>query len=501
MTPRGEQLEVERTYDVPAGYTLPDLTSLPGVATIDEPVSLALEAVYIDTTDLRLLGARTTLRRRTGGQDDGWHLKLPAPGGDRVEVHRPVGRVSTTPPVALRRLVTARSAGALLTPVATLRTDRTLRVLRDADGEALAEVCVDAVTATAPGDEATRRWTELEVELALGDRSILDAVGDRLIVAGAEVAQTPSKLRRALGEPPAAPSYDTDTAGGVVLSSIAQLVETLAEWDVALRRGQPRSVHQMRVTIRRLRSMLAVSRRLLTREVTEPVRSGLAEIAGVLGDVRDDEVFRGNLSGLFDEASGELDVTAARRRALKALAAEEREHRAAMQRALDSGPYVELWSSLRALLLDPPLTDAAARPPRKELAKAVRKTWQRLDADRQLLAAMDSGQDRDEAVHDLRKAGKRLRYAVEGAGATLSTSASEDMSRRLKRFQEHAGSLRDDQLAALRVAELAGRLPGDAFVLGHLHGVLTARVARRMESLDVEAELLAAPKDRKKLTR
>ena len=501
MTPRREQLEVERTYDVSAGFSLPDLTSLPGVATVDEPVSLALEAVYVDTADLRLLSARTTLRRRTGGQDDGWHLKLPAPGGDRIEVHRPVGRVSTTPPVALRRLVTARSAGATLEPVATLRTERTLRVLRDPDGEALAELCIDAVTATSPRDEATRMWTELEVELSGGDRSLLDAVEGHLLAAGAGVAETPSKLRRALGEPPAAPSYDSDTAGGVVLGSIAQLVDTLAEWDVALRRDQPRSVHQMRVTIRRLRSMLAVSRRLLEREVTEPVRSGLAEIAAVLGVVRDDEVFRGNLSGLFEEASGELDVTAARRRVLKALSGEEREHRAAMQRALDSDAYMELWASLRALLLDPPLTDAAARPPRKELGKAVRKTWKRLDADRELLAAMGPGQDRDEAVHELRKAGKRLRYAVDEAGPTLSTPASEEMSRRLKRFQEHAGSLRDDQLAVLRVAELAERLTSDSFVLGHLHGVLTARVAQRMESLDVEAERLAAPKERKKLTR
>jgi len=344
-------------------------------------------------------------------------------------------------------------------------------------------------------------WTELEVELSGGDRSLLDAVEGHLLAAGAGVAETPSKLRRALGEPPAAPSYDSDTAGGVVLGSIAQLVDTLAEWDVALRRDQPRSVHQMRVTIRRLRSMLAVSRRLLEREVTEPVRSGLAEIAAVLGVVRDDEVFRGNLSELFEEASGELDVTAARRRVLKALSGEEREHRAAMQRALDSDAYMELWASLRALLLDPPLTDAAARPPRKELGKAVRKTWKRLDADRDLLAAMGPGQDRDEAVHELRKAGKRLRYAVDEAGPTLSTPASEEMSRRLKRFQEHAGSLRDDQLAVLRVAELAERLTSDSFVLGHLHGVLTARVAQRMESLDVEAERLAAPKERKKLTR
>ena len=501
MNTRGEQLEVERTYDVPEGFTLPDLKSLPGVATVDEPVSLMLEAVYVDTADLRLLSARTTLRRRTGGQDDGWHLKLPAPGGDRLEVHRPVGRAGTTPPIALRRLVTARSAGAALVTVATLRTERTLRVLRGADGSALAEVCVDAVSATKPSDVAPRIWTELEVELVVQDRDLLDAVEGRLLEAGAEVAQVQSKLRRALGDPPTAPAYDTDTAGGVVVTALAGLVETLAEWDVALRRDQPRSVHQMRVTMRRLRSMLAVSRRLLDREVTDPVRAGLAEIAAALGVVRDDEVLRGNLTALFDEDSGAGGIVASRRRVLNLLASEEREHRAAMQKVIDSESYVALWASLRALLLDPPYTDSAARSPRKELGKAMRKTWERLDGHREELAAMGPGRDRDETVHEVRKSAKRLRYAVDEAGAVLSSSASEEMTHRLKRFQEHAGSLRDDQLALLRVAELAERLPSDAFVLGHLHGLLTARVVSRLESLDAEAERLAAPKERKKLTR
>ena len=36
-----------------------------------------LEAVYYDTPNLRLLAEGVTLRRRTGGEDAGWHLKLP----------------------------------------------------------------------------------------------------------------------------------------------------------------------------------------------------------------------------------------------------------------------------------------------------------------------------------------------------------------------------------------------------------------------------------------
>jgi hypothetical protein len=35
-----------------------------------------LEAVYYDAPDLRQLFEGVTLRRRTGGEDAGWHLKL-----------------------------------------------------------------------------------------------------------------------------------------------------------------------------------------------------------------------------------------------------------------------------------------------------------------------------------------------------------------------------------------------------------------------------------------
>ena len=35
------------------------------------------DALYFDTADLALAARRITLRRRDGGADEGWHLKLP----------------------------------------------------------------------------------------------------------------------------------------------------------------------------------------------------------------------------------------------------------------------------------------------------------------------------------------------------------------------------------------------------------------------------------------
>ncbi|CAM5658801.1 hypothetical protein SMICM304S_11390 [Streptomyces microflavus] len=49
-----------------------------------------LDAVYYDTADLRLAADSLTLRRRTGGADEGWHLKFPVATGIRDELHEPL---------------------------------------------------------------------------------------------------------------------------------------------------------------------------------------------------------------------------------------------------------------------------------------------------------------------------------------------------------------------------------------------------------------------------
>src|SRR3954470_3136125 len=90
-------LEIETKYDVDGAFVLPGLAD---VGAVDPPVEHLLDAVYHDTPDLRLLRARVTLRRRTGGPDAGWHLKLPA-GTARRELHAPLGRAVKKAPQAL----------------------------------------------------------------------------------------------------------------------------------------------------------------------------------------------------------------------------------------------------------------------------------------------------------------------------------------------------------------------------------------------------------------
>src|SRR5215469_10411340 len=84
-----EITETARKYEAPREAALPDLAGLPDVAGESDPEEQTLRAQYYDTDDLRLLRHGITLRRRTGGGDPGWHLKLPL-GGDGMS--EPKGR-------------------------------------------------------------------------------------------------------------------------------------------------------------------------------------------------------------------------------------------------------------------------------------------------------------------------------------------------------------------------------------------------------------------------
>ncbi|KIX79032.1 hypothetical protein SF23_03075, partial [Streptomyces sp. MBRL 10] len=65
---------------------MPDLTGTAGIAAVSDQGTVDLDAVYYDTPDQRLAADGLTLRRRTGGADAGWHLKLPVSPGVRDEV-------------------------------------------------------------------------------------------------------------------------------------------------------------------------------------------------------------------------------------------------------------------------------------------------------------------------------------------------------------------------------------------------------------------------------
>jgi CHAD domain-containing protein len=509
-------VEIERKYDAAADFTVPELTVLPGVASVSAPETHHLHATYFDTEDLRLAAHGITLRRRRGGTDAGWHLKIPAGPDSKNELRAPLGRAQVVP-ARLAGLVAAYARGAELRPVATLETERTVLRLLDDTGGVLAEVADDAVTgrvlagsaeeappAEEPGDTEQGHgdaWREIEVELAAGARDLLKAAGKRLRKAGARKATSSSKLGRLLNGQIARPTpresgeraqariaadAAAPTAGDAAVAYLAAQVEALLAYDPKARLAEYDAVHRMRVATRRIRSLLQSYRPLLDRERTDPLREELKWLAAVLGEVRDLEVLRMRFT---ERVEGLADI--GEPAWLDELAKQERAAYRRLNTALKLPRYYALLDALEALVADPPLTARAGRDAAAELPRLVLRTWKRLADAYDGIGAAD---DPELARHDVRKDAKRARYAAEAAVAVLGDPARRTV-RDAKRLQEVLGGYQDGVIASEHLRDAAERAnnTADAFSLGVLYGIERCEAQASLARLEGTWAAIPAP--------
>ncbi len=468
--------ETERTYQAAQGAAEPDLSGLPGVASVRLLNPAELDAVYFDTPGLALAARHITLRRRTGGEDAGWHLKLPTAQADtRTEVHAPLGRSTRTVPAALLTEVLVHTRGRPLAPVARLRNHRQRCQLLDANATPLAEIAHDHVTVDYPDERDPLSWAETEVELLGGKPKLLDAVEDRLAAAGYHRSAHPSKLLHALGDriPPAppAPPDTIATAGDAALAYLHEQVRAIAAYDPAVRRDEPDAVHQMRVATRRLRSALKTYRRELDRAVTDPVGDELKWLAEVLGVERDREVLAERLAERTADLDPELRTEQLRDRIGHPHNGPRGTARRQLLRQLRGERYFALLDRLDALLAAPPLRDPAKRPAEEAVRRAVRHDHRRLAGRVAESLALPPGTGRDLALHDARKAAKRARYAAESARPVLGTPAERHRAR-LADLQKLLGEHQDSVIcreAIRRLADAARQAGEDTFPYGALH--------------------------------
>jgi CHAD domain-containing protein len=501
--------EIEQKFVAPDGFNLPDLTAILGVASIDDPVELNLDATYYDTTRLALARHRMTLRRRRGGHDAGWHLKRPA-GGDRTELQLPATTRSRRIPAELVAEVWAVSRGDELVPIARVRNRRVERALRDDRGGVLALISDDSVAsetyAEAGGDPTSRQWQELEAELVDGSREFLATVSDALVGAGARVAESPSKLAQALGDLyPAADggSADGDTRHAAprttsgwsertVTAYLRQHRDELMGNDPMVRVGDPDGVHDMRVAIRRLRATLRTFRSMLDRSRTEPLRAELQWLGGLLGAVRDGDVMRRRLDKALAAEPPDTIVGPVTARIHERLGTSTGAARDALAAGMTSPRYAHVLDELDAMV-EGKLTDTTDKRLIRAARKAARRADVRLDValrlpERPTGVALPSSapQSRDVAFHDARKAYKRARYAAEALAPAAGKSARR-LATRLRVLQDILGDHQDSVVAAhlLRDFGMQAHLDGDnAFSYGMLYARQTAAAARELAGLD-----------------
>jgi CHAD domain-containing protein len=476
--------ETERKYEITEGVELPGWAGLVGMAALVGPEEQKLEAVYYDTEDLRLARVGVTLRRRRGGHDAGWHLKLPvggARGGDsrdevRVNDARAVRR--RTPPVELVALVRAFTRGARLEPIAELDTARRRWRLTDDDGQMLVEVVDDRVSAHTLGASTSgMSWREVEVELGgHGDPDLLDRVERRLLDAGVRRSDARSKLARLLGDrlPAAEPAFRPSRKsrmGDVVLAYLREQAEAIVWGDPAVRQDASGAVHRMRVATRRMRSALQAYRRVVDRSSSRELGTELKWLAGVLGDARDQEVLHARFTHAVTALPEELVVGPVPARLTRFFAGREADARRALISALDSDRYLALLAAIDRLLADPPLTRRARDRARGELPALVGRAYRRVAEHVQAADRLPRGQERDAQWHEARKAAKRLRYTAEAATPVLGKPADRLVAR-VKQVQELLGDHQDAVVArpVLREIGMAAHLEGEnGFTYGLLY--------------------------------
>jgi CHAD domain-containing protein len=450
-------------------FRMPDLHDV-GVG---QPDTVRLQAAYFDTADLRLARAGASLRHRN---DEGWMVKLPVSADDMLtRLELTVAGEPGEPPEAAVDLVHAITRGAPLRQVARLNTVRHRCMLRDADGDQLAEIVDDEVSVL-DGARLAARFREIEVEFTdAAEPDVVDALEARMEAAGAGPPDLVPKIVRALGpralDPPdlgLPPGLDfASTPLEVLRAAVATSTRRLVEHDPGVRLGtDPEDVHQARVATRRLRSDLRTFHEVVDPAWSESLRDELQWIGERLGAVRDTDVllerFEARLVSLppEDAAAGEELLVGLHR------------HRAAARDelldAMRSARYLELLDRLvAAARAIPPSPDGADLD--LEVADVVVRPWRKLKR-----AVKELGDDPpDPALHGVRIRAKRCRYAAEAVAPAIGKPARQ-FARAIAALQEVLGDHQDAVIAEEWLREHAATADGKvalAFVAGELAGL------------------------------
>ena len=484
--------ETEMKYEAPPGTTVPQLDRLPSVAGTAGPDEQLLEAEYYDTGDLRLIRNGITLRRRRGGSDPGWHLKLPAGVSTRREIQLPLGRGRQVP-ARLAGLVRGYTRGAALRPVARISTRRQVLTLIDHAGTSLAEIAADDVSAQTMGEETViSQWAEVEVELTGGGPRLLKAADAQLRRDGLHPSARTAKLERALGwSAPEGPRPAANgrggrhqarpaSAGDVVLAYLREHAARLTSLDPLVRADEPDAVHQMRVTTRRLRSTLQSFGGIIPRAGTEGMLAELKWLGGVLGEARDAEVLASRLAHNLRTIPPELVLGPAEARVQGHFAPIQAAARKNVLAALDSARYFALRDALDGLLADPPLSAEADRPAGRVLPATARRTYRRTRRRIRQAGDTPAGGPQEAAYHEARKAAKRARYAGEAISPALGKDARR-FTKQMKKIQTVLGDHQDAVVArgVDRELGIGAHLAGEnAFTFGLLYEREDQRAAR-----------------------
>jgi CHAD domain-containing protein len=268
------------------------------------------------------------------------------------------------------------------------------------------------------------------------------------------------------------PADQLVSAGYVVAARLVEQVTALHAQDPRVREQQPDAVHQMRVATRRLRAALSTFGSLLDQEVSGSLREELQWLAGVLGAARDAEVVRERLRVALADQPARLVRGPVAARIDSALELVQRRGHSRAVAAMSGSRYDALLARLDDLTGAPPWAPAATTPASETLPRLVGSDWARLARRVHRATLAEDAEDHVRALHDARRAAKRLRYAAETVAPTFGTSARR-LAGAVTAGQTALGEHHDSVVAVealLGLADQAAAQAEDTFTYGWLIG-------------------------------
>lgn len=540
--------EIELKFRIPAARLAALRRAVDTARAVREP----LAAVYFDTPGEDLAQARVALRLRREGR--GWVQTLKAEAGSamqRLEHNVALDADGDAPPpldlarhagsaagAALQRVLAAAGAGgaggaAALQPHYATAVQRTRRVLRA--GAARIELALDE--GELRSGERRLPIREIEFELLDGPvAALLDLAGrwaDRFglvldvrskserghLLAVGRAASPPARGRPLRLPDTATPAQAVAAMLGSALQPALANASVLADPDTAAAvAGEPEYLHQLRVALRRLRSVLRLWGPLAPEAAA--LAPALAALFAALGAVRDEDVLAGTLwpalqaagappiawptpaaaaaggdrgGGGGDSVARRLAAPSTQRLWLALLGASHAEVAAPAAADRADGRQADAKADARAQAKaqakaarraarqgDGRAVAAPAEALRPALRAPLRRLLRQVRRDVAAIATLD-----DAARHRLRRRIKRLRYGTELSAALWPAKACAGFVAALQAAQGPLGDDNDARVALQRCRALAAQQPTAWFAVGWL-------AARRQVLAPACAEALAA---------
>ncbi|MEN8514741.1 CHAD domain-containing protein [Burkholderia sp. RS02] len=420
-------------------------------------------------------------------------MPLPVPAtGAAVDADAPTGDVDEVDGVAPD--ATERSAaGAPPESTAMCLVSERRRGRWADDSGVVVEMTLDDVTLHG-GGEQPRRYVELRLAAPDWETSAARAAALHALFAAARelsgawpaFVQLTSVIDRACaGEPAAAgpvkarlvdlTGIRTQRAALFALSG-----DIAAQWlgneGGVLDRDDPEFVHQMRVALRRLRTLMRFFPSFADRQWKDAFGADLHWLAALLGTVRDWDVFSTEtLPALIAADGGGADWDGT----LDAARAQSMAARVELRQALHSARYARLtlgWLEWLSTLALPPAEGGDAPSLRRHATKRVRRLFGHLYASPSL-TSLDTA-----ARHRVRIDAKRLRYALEFFASLASRRTRNETVKTLARVQTVLGESNDTMVALQHLEQLTAPPYQLGFVRGY-GAALEQRAARDAETL------------------